>query len=156
MRDVSPGSAQNFHLVHGQVNAMSKHDVRCRKPNFVEVFDVGPARLAFDDLNLVLVLRRMSVHQYAALASNLHNINWQAFAIGVLTFGIFYGWPVVTRRVPASIVAVAVATLVASVAVPPPVAPAASAREAGAPGASSSAAPGRLRRPNDVFRKPGF
>src|SRR5207237_1104088 len=28
-------------------------------------------------------------------------------------FGIFYGWPFVTRRVPASIVAVAVATLVA-------------------------------------------
>src|SRR5438552_860883 len=52
--------------------------------------------------------------QIVALASHLRSINWHAFAIGALTFGIFYGWPFVTRRVPASIVAVAVVTLVAS------------------------------------------
>ena len=51
--------------------------------------------------------------QIAALASHLHSINWQAFAIGALTLGILYAWPLVTRRVPASIVAVVVATLVA-------------------------------------------
>jgi SulP family sulfate permease len=44
--------------------------------------------------------------QIAALASNLHGINWQAFAIGALTLGLLYAWPLLTRRVPASIVAV--------------------------------------------------
>src|SRR5204863_5897159 len=33
--------------------------------------------------------------QIVVLASHLHSINWQAFAIGVLTLGIFYGWPFV-------------------------------------------------------------
>src|SRR5204863_3034982 len=33
--------------------------------------------------------------QIVALASHPHSINWQAFAIGVLTLGIFYGWPFV-------------------------------------------------------------
>jgi len=68
-------------------------------------------------------------------------------------FVLFLVWKI-GRQV--GVVEPAVATLVASVAVPPPVAPASSAREAGAPAASSSGAPGRLRRPNDVFRKPGF
>jgi SulP family sulfate permease len=54
--------------------------------------------------------------QIAALASNLHVINWQAFAIGSLTLATFYAWPFVTKRVPASIVAVALATAVAYVA----------------------------------------
>ena len=51
--------------------------------------------------------------QIAALASNLDNINWHAFAIGALTLAIFYTWPFLTRRVPASIVAVVAATVVA-------------------------------------------
>ena len=54
--------------------------------------------------------------QIAALASNLHIINWHAFAIGALTLATFYAWPFVTKRVPASIVAVALATVVAYVA----------------------------------------
>jgi SulP family sulfate permease len=51
--------------------------------------------------------------QIVALASHLQSINWQAFAIGALTLGILYAWPLVTKRVPASIVAVIVATLAA-------------------------------------------
>jgi SulP family sulfate permease len=51
--------------------------------------------------------------QIAALASHLHLINWHAFAVGALTLATFYAWPFVTKRVPASIVAVALATAVA-------------------------------------------
>jgi SulP family sulfate permease len=36
-----------------------------------------------------------------------------AFAIGVLTLAIFYTWPFLTRRVPASVMAVIIATAVA-------------------------------------------
>ena len=50
--------------------------------------------------------------QIAALASNLEHINWHAFAIGALALAVFYAWPFLTRRVPASIVAVVTATLV--------------------------------------------
>ena len=51
--------------------------------------------------------------QIAVLASNLHIINWHAFVIGALTLSIFYAWPFVTKRVPASIVAVVLATAIA-------------------------------------------
>jgi len=54
--------------------------------------------------------------QIAALASHLYLINWHSFAIGALTLATFYAWPFVTKRVPPSIVAVALATAVASVA----------------------------------------
>src|SRR5450631_3047819 len=37
--------------------------------------------------------------QIAALATHLQNINWHAFAIGALTLGILYAWPLLTRRV---------------------------------------------------------
>src|SRR2546423_11522109 len=50
--------------------------------------------------------------QIAALATHLQNINWHAFAIGVLTLVTLYTWPYLTRRMPASIVAVVIATLV--------------------------------------------
>src|SRR5205085_11294755 len=51
--------------------------------------------------------------QIVALTSNLQRVNWQAFAIGALTLVTFYTWPRVTKRVPASIVAVLLATFVA-------------------------------------------
>jgi SulP family sulfate permease len=51
--------------------------------------------------------------QIAALAANLRNVNWHAFTVGALTLAIVYTWPFVTRRVPASIVAVIMATLFA-------------------------------------------
>ena len=44
--------------------------------------------------------------QIVALGSNLQLVNWQAFAIGALTLVTLYAWPFVTKRVPASIVAV--------------------------------------------------
>src|SRR5438093_4711824 len=44
--------------------------------------------------------------QIVTLASNLYGFNWQAFAIGALTLVTFYTWPFVTKRVPASIVAI--------------------------------------------------
>ena len=52
--------------------------------------------------------------QVAVLAANLGHINWHAVAIGGLTMAIVYAGPFVTRRVPASIVAVVAATLVVS------------------------------------------
>ena len=54
--------------------------------------------------------------QIVALASNLHSVSWQAFAIGALTLATFYAWPFVTKRVPASIVAVLLASVAAHVA----------------------------------------
>ncbi len=51
--------------------------------------------------------------QLHALAANLRFLDWHAFAIGLLTLIIYYSWPRLTRRVPASIVAVVVATTVA-------------------------------------------
>lgn len=51
--------------------------------------------------------------QIAVLAANLEHINWHAFVLGALTIAIVYTWPFVTKRVPASIVAVIAATLVA-------------------------------------------
>jgi len=52
--------------------------------------------------------------QINALAKNFHFLNWHALAVGVLTLAIFYSWPLVTRRIPASIVAVICATAVAA------------------------------------------
>jgi sulfate permease, SulP family len=51
--------------------------------------------------------------QLQILAANLHLLNWQALAIGLLTLAVYYAWPFLTRRVPASIVAVVVATAAA-------------------------------------------
>jgi sulfate permease, SulP family len=64
-------------------------------------------------LGLGLKLPGHVPQQIAALASSLHLINWHAFAIGALTLATFYAWPFVTKRVPASIVAVVLATVVA-------------------------------------------
>jgi SulP family sulfate permease len=51
--------------------------------------------------------------QVAALVSHLSLINWHALLIGVLTLAVFYLWPFVTKRVPASIVAVVLTTTLA-------------------------------------------
>jgi SulP family sulfate permease len=51
--------------------------------------------------------------QIAALANHVGVIRWQAVAIGGLTLAVSALWPRITKRVPASIVAVLVATLVA-------------------------------------------
>jgi SulP family sulfate permease len=54
--------------------------------------------------------------QIAALVSNLALINWHALIVGAFTLATFYLWPFVTKRVPASIVAVVLATALAYVA----------------------------------------
>ena len=54
--------------------------------------------------------------QIAALASHLALVNWHALLIGAFTLVIFYMWPFVTKRVPASIVAVVLATALAYIA----------------------------------------
>ena len=51
--------------------------------------------------------------QLAVLVRNLPNINWHAFAIGILSLAIIYLWPRLTKRVPASIVAVISTALLA-------------------------------------------
>ena len=51
--------------------------------------------------------------QIAALAGHIGAIRWQAVAIGALTLAVSALWPRITKRVPASIVAVLAAALVA-------------------------------------------
>jgi SulP family sulfate permease len=51
--------------------------------------------------------------QIAALAANCRNTNWCTLAVGALTLVIVYTWPFVTKRVPASIIAVIAATVFA-------------------------------------------
>ncbi|MEO8044730.1 MAG: SulP family inorganic anion transporter [Spartobacteria bacterium] len=48
--------------------------------------------------------------QIAVLMSSFHLLNWRALATGALTLLIVYAWPLVSRRIPASIVAVICAT----------------------------------------------
>src|SRR5450432_2016568 len=48
--------------------------------------------------------------QIAVLVSSLPRLDWQALATGALTLFVVYTWPFVSRRIPASIVAVTVAT----------------------------------------------
>jgi SulP family sulfate permease len=49
--------------------------------------------------------------QIAALATHLAAVNWQALVISALTLGILYGLPHITRKVPASLLAVVATTL---------------------------------------------
>src|SRR5207253_4868280 len=50
------------------------------------------------------------------LAAHLHNVNGYALSTGVLSLVIIYFWPRLTKRVPATIVAVIVTALVAHIA----------------------------------------
>ena len=51
--------------------------------------------------------------QLTSLATHLLSVNWHAFAIGILSLAIIYLWPRLTKRVPASIVAVIFTALLA-------------------------------------------
>ncbi len=51
--------------------------------------------------------------QIAALLANAASANWRAMAIGAITLIVLHGWPRVTKKIPASIVAVIAATLLA-------------------------------------------
>lgn len=64
-------------------------------------------------LGLGLKMPEHVPQQVALLMENASSINWQAVAVGVFTLGIVYGWPRLTGKIPASIVAVIAATLLA-------------------------------------------
>ena len=51
--------------------------------------------------------------QIAALATHLRELNWYPLAIGRISLAVVYAWPRVTKRIPASIVAVVVTAVVA-------------------------------------------
>ncbi len=69
-------------------------------------------------LNAVLGLGlKMPEHvpqQFAALAAHLRTVNWYALATSALTLAIVYGWPRLTHKVPAAIVAVVATTMLAA------------------------------------------
>ncbi|MCE9520120.1 MAG: sodium-independent anion transporter, partial [Verrucomicrobia bacterium] len=64
-------------------------------------------------LGLGLKMPEHVPQQIAALFANASSVNWRAMAIGAITLIILYGWPRVTKKIPASIVAVIAATLLA-------------------------------------------
>src|SRR3954468_20616907 len=70
----------------------------------------------FGQLNEFLGLGlRMPEHvpqQIAALAGHLRAVNWYALATGAISLAIIYGWPRLSRRIPASIIAVILTALV--------------------------------------------
>ena len=65
-----------------------------------------------DALGLNLRMPQHVPQQLAAVATNLHLVSWNALLIAALTLVILYGWPHLTRKVPASIVAVVATTLI--------------------------------------------
>jgi SulP family sulfate permease len=65
-----------------------------------------------EGLGLGLKMPQHLPQQLYLLASHLPAVNGHALGITVLTLVILYGWPKLTAKVPASIVAVVVATLV--------------------------------------------
>ena len=64
-------------------------------------------------LGLGLKMPGHAPQQIAVLAHNIHLLNLRTLAIGALTLVVFYFWPRLTKRIPASIVAVACATAAA-------------------------------------------
>jgi SulP family sulfate permease len=64
-----------------------------------------------DALGLNLRMPQHVPQQIAAVASHLHLVSWNALIISGLTLVILYGWPHLTRKVPSSIVAVLITTL---------------------------------------------
>ncbi len=61
-------------------------------------------------LGLGLVMPGHVPRQIVVLGSSLHLLDWHTLATGVLTLLVVYTWPFVSRRIPASIIAVIVAT----------------------------------------------
>ncbi len=64
-------------------------------------------------LGLGLKMPEHVPQQLALLFENASSTSWRAVAIGTITLAILYGWPRLTRKVPASMVAVVAATLLA-------------------------------------------
>jgi SulP family sulfate permease len=64
-------------------------------------------------LGLGLKMPEHAPQQIAALATHLRGLNWYALATGAISLVVIYAWPRVTKRIPASIVAVVITALVA-------------------------------------------
>jgi SulP family sulfate permease len=64
-------------------------------------------------LGLGLKMPEHVPQQIGALATHMRGLNWYALATGVISLAVIYGWPRVTKRIPASIIAVIVTALVA-------------------------------------------
>jgi SulP family sulfate permease len=64
-------------------------------------------------LGLGLKMPEHVPQQLAALATHAGNANWQALAIGAITLAVIFIWPRLTKRVPASIVAVILTAAIA-------------------------------------------
>src|SRR5438270_3611117 len=54
--------------------------------------------------------------QIAALATHLRGVNWYALTIGAISVPLIYLWPPIPKRIPASIIAVGVAAIIAHLA----------------------------------------
>ena len=64
-------------------------------------------------LGLGLKMPEHVPQQIGALATHLRGLNWYALATGLMSLAVIYAWPRVTKRIPASIIAVIVTALVA-------------------------------------------
>ena len=78
-------------------------------------FTTGIAIIIFtaqlnEALGLGLKMPEHVPQQLSALATHLTSVNWHAAGVCALTLAVLYGWPRVTRTVPASIVAVLLTT----------------------------------------------
>src|SRR5438270_776586 len=67
-------------------------------------------------LGLGLKMPEHAPQQIAALATHLRAVNWHALATGAIALAVIYAWPRLTKRIPASIVAVVVTAAIAHVA----------------------------------------
>jgi MFS superfamily sulfate permease-like transporter len=64
-------------------------------------------------LGLGLKMPDQVPQQLAALFGNASLVNWRSVALGTITLVIVYGWPRISSKIPASIVAVIAVTLLA-------------------------------------------
>ena len=64
-------------------------------------------------LGLGLKMPEHVPHQIGVLATHLGGVNWYAFATGGISLAVLAAWPRVTKRIPASIVAVVLTAFVA-------------------------------------------
>lgn len=55
------------------------------------------------------------IGKWSSYISNFHSLNWQALAIGLLSLLIIIFWPRINRKLPGSIIAIVVATLLVSI-----------------------------------------
>jgi SulP family sulfate permease len=62
-------------------------------------------------LGLGLTMPQHVPQQLAALAEHFSTVSWYAVGVSALTLAVLYGWPRITRKVPSSIVAVVVTTV---------------------------------------------